>query len=223
MDMEARMTSQPPRGRRALMRAGIIQDQVQVERRVGFAVQALQKLHEFFRPLACVTFANDDPVEDAQRREQRRGAVPPIIVRLALRQARLQRQQRPRAIQRLNVRLGVTQNTTALSGGFRYKPTTSRSFSTKRGSFENLKRSTRCGCRRCCRQILRTIASLTPCARASCRLIQCVALGGRVVSVALTMAAIFSDGTGRRPGGRDASVNNAAIPPDRYRFIHRYT
>src|SRR5262249_53582417 len=32
------------------------------------------------------------------------------------------------------------------SGGFRYKPTMSRTFSTNWGSLENLKFSTRCGC-----------------------------------------------------------------------------
>src|SRR6476646_6160380 len=39
-----------------------------------------------------------------------------------------------------------THSTIARSGGFRYKPTTSRTFSTNCGSLENLKFSTRCGC-----------------------------------------------------------------------------
>jgi hypothetical protein len=37
--------------------------------------------------------------------------------------------------------------TIAFSGGFRYRPTTSTSFSSKRGSLESLNVSTRCGCR----------------------------------------------------------------------------
>ena len=37
------------------------------------------------------------------------------------------------------------QSTIAFSGGFRYRPTTSTSFSSKRGSFESLNVSTRCG------------------------------------------------------------------------------
>ena len=55
-----------------------------------------------------------------------------------------------------------TQKTTALSGGLRYTPTISRSFSTNRGSFENLNRSTRCGWSRCCRQILRIVGIADP-------------------------------------------------------------
>ena len=40
-----------------------------------------------------------------------------------------------------------TQSTSALSGGLRYSPTTSRSFSMKNGSVDSLKLSLRCGCR----------------------------------------------------------------------------
>src|SRR5215469_8779750 len=50
-----------------------------------------------------------------------------------------------------------THRTTARSGGFRYKPTMSRTFSTNCGSLENLKFSTRCGCSPKARQI-RTMA-----------------------------------------------------------------
>jgi hypothetical protein len=39
-----------------------------------------------------------------------------------------------------------THNTKALSGGFRYSPTASCSFSMKNGSVDSLKLSLRCGC-----------------------------------------------------------------------------
>jgi len=57
------------------------------------------------------------------------------------------------------------------------------------------------------------IARLTV-AETARRRILAVLLALTVVSVALTMAAIFSRGTGARPGGRDASVNNAGTPPE---------
>src|SRR3972149_5159428 len=87
-----------------------------------------------------------------------------------------------------------THRTTALSGGFRYTPTTSVSFSTNRLSFESLNVSMRCGCNPCASQIRETVALLTPMASAIVRVDQCVASGGVVCSVASTIALIFSAG-----------------------------
>ena len=84
-----------------------------------------------------------------------------------------------------------THNTSAFSGGFMYKPTTSRTFSTKRGSRLNLNVSTRCGCSRCAFQIRWTVVSLTPCASAIKRVLQWVACGGFVRSVACTMSSFL--------------------------------
>src|SRR5512146_2025620 len=53
-------------------------------------------------------------------------------------------------------------STTAFSGGFRYSPTTSTSFSSNRGSVDNLNVSTRCGCSPRARQTRCTVSRLTP-------------------------------------------------------------
>src|SRR6266498_4324708 len=55
-----------------------------------------------------------------------------------------------------------THSTTALSGGFRYSPTTSVSFSRNRLSLETLKVRTRWGWSPAASQIRPTVAGLTP-------------------------------------------------------------
>src|SRR5215471_19220703 len=71
-----------------------------------------------------------------------------------------------------------THNTMARSGGFRYRPTISRTFSTNCGSLENLKFSTRCGCNPNACQI-RTIAFCDrPVSAAISRVLQCVLFFG---------------------------------------------
>ncbi len=92
--------------------------------------------------------------------------------------------------------------TTAFSGGFRYRPTTSTSFSSNRLSFDSLKVFTRCGASPRADQIRCTVAGLTPCALAMVRHDQCVSPGGLSRRVACTIAATFSaliDGLRPRP------------------------
>ncbi len=83
-------------------------------------------------------------------------------------------------------------NTIAFSGGFRYRPTTSTSFSSKRMSLESLKVLTLCGLSPRADQIRCTVAGETPCAFASDRQLQCVSPLGFVWSVACTIASTFS-------------------------------
>src|SRR3972149_9663755 len=113
-----------------------------------------------------------------------------------------------------------THNTTALSGGFRYTPTTSVNFSTKRLSFESLNPSTRCGCNPCASQMRDTVALLTPIALAIVRVDQCVASFGVVCRVASTICLTFSAGRERelRPCG--ASSDNPGGPCSRNRSAH---
>jgi transposase InsO family protein len=66
------------------------------------------------------------------------------------------------------------QTTTALSGGAKYKPTTSRILVSSSGSVENLNVSTRQGCSFHLRQILATVAKEIPRWSPSSRADQCV-------------------------------------------------
>jgi hypothetical protein len=113
------------------------------------------------------------------------------------------------------------ESTTALSGGFKYNPTTSRILVSNWGSVENLNVSRRHGCSPHLRQILLTHTCEMPSWSASSRLDQCVTPsfsdGGS--SVASTTAT--SSTCAGRPGlGRSA---NPSSPPSRYRFFQPIT
>src|SRR5450759_2406987 len=71
------------------------------------------------------------------------------------------------------------QSTTACSGGLRWRPTTSISFSSNRGSLDSLNVFTRCGLRPRPDQIRCTVAGLTSLAFAIDRQLQCVSPSGR--------------------------------------------
>src|SRR5271168_2257238 len=93
-------------------------------------------------------------------------------------------------------------NTIALSGGFRYNPTTSTSLSSNFGSLDTLNVSIRCGCNPRSDQMRCTVAGLTPTRLAIVRHDQCVCPGGVVVLVNLTIWATVSsviDGLRPRP------------------------
>src|SRR4051794_41502617 len=93
-------------------------------------------------------------------------------------------------------------NTIALSGGSRYKPTTSISFSVNRGSLLILNVSIRCGFKPSSDQTRCTVAGLTPTRAAIVRHDQCVAPAEVVLVVSSTISAILSspiDGLRPRP------------------------
>ena len=93
--------------------------------------------------------------------------------------------------------------TIAFSGGLRYRPTTSTSFSSKRGSPESLNVSTRCGCNPRADQIRCTVAGDTPARSAIVRQLQCVSPGGVSCKVKRTISSTFTggiDGLRPRPG-----------------------
>ncbi len=77
------------------------------QRRVGLGVEAFEEQHTLARALSGVALAITTPVDQAQRGIQRRGAVPRVVVGLSLGQARLQRQDWARAVERLNVGLFI--------------------------------------------------------------------------------------------------------------------
>ena len=71
----------------------------------GVPIDRRQEREEFRVGVARLTPLDHVPLEDVQRREERGRAVPLIIMRLARRQSRPQRQDRLRAIQGLNLAL----------------------------------------------------------------------------------------------------------------------
>src|SRR4051794_28292037 len=114
-------------------------------------------------------------------------------------------------------------STIALSGGSRYKPTTSISFSLNRGSLLILNVSTRCGFKPSSDQTRCTVAGLTPTRAAIVRTNQCVAPCGVVLVVSSTISAIVSsliDGLRPRPfldlppAGEPVGVERSPPGPD---------
>src|SRR5664280_3779746 len=91
-------------------------------------------------------------------------------------------------------------NITTFSAGFKYKPTTSISFSSNRGSLDSLNVLTRCGFRPRPDQIRGTVAGETPTALAIDRQLQCVSPEGFSCCVRRTISSICAAVTpGLRP------------------------
>ena len=98
-----------------------------------------------------------------------------------------------------------TQSTSARSGGSRYSPTTSRTFSTNSGSLDSFHESCLCGANPNARQTRETIDWLNPRCSAIDRVDQCVASGGVLSNVVVINALICSSPTTRGRPGRGSS------------------
>jgi hypothetical protein len=99
-----------------------------------------------------------------------------------------------------------TLRTTARSGGLRYNPTTSRTFSTKYGSVDSLNASCRWGRRPNARQIRLTAVWDRPVALAMPRVLQWVAAAGLDSSVRVTTSSTWASVMVRGGPGRGSSV-----------------
>ena len=156
--MKSRMAHEPPSHARRFVRPVVVEDQMHVEIRGHAGVDRLEELQELLAPMPAMTLADDLARRDIQRGKQRGCAMAAIVVRPALGRAERHRQHRCGAVQAWIWLFSSTLNTNARSGGARYKPTMSRTFSTKSGSRESLNVSLRCGCRPNARQMRPTVA-----------------------------------------------------------------
>ncbi len=116
-----------------------------------------------------------------------------------------------------------TESTMACAGGSRWSPTTSRSFSTRRGSFESLNCRTRCGCRPCARQMRRIELTLMPAAFAIMAAVQWVVSAGGSVSVSATTRSATSGPSGGTRDGRVLSRGRPSTPSVMDRACQRQT
>ena len=103
-----------------------------------------------------------------------------------------------------------THSTRARSGGARWRPTMSRTFSAESGSVESLKLSARCGRRPEARQARPTVAADGPEASATVRRLHCVPPSGRSASVRSGSAATRSSSVRRGAPGRGSSSSPSA-------------
>jgi hypothetical protein len=81
MQMNARMASNPGVNARLLEGPIIIHDQVQVQLGRGLSVDLLEKANKLLMPLLRHAVPDDRTIEGTMNREQRSGAVTPVIVR----------------------------------------------------------------------------------------------------------------------------------------------
>jgi hypothetical protein len=103
-----------------------------------------------------------------------------------------------------------THKTRAWSGGSRYSPTTSRSFSMNQGSVDSLKLRVRWGCRPKSWKKRWTALFETPVSAAMARTVQCVPACGFVVSVLVSRAATASSSIVRGRPLRSSSYKPAS-------------
>ena len=112
-----------------------------------------------------------------------------------------------------------THSTTAWSGGFRYSPTMSRTFSMKNGSLDSLKVRCRCGCTPNRSNQRPTVLLETPQRSDIERTVQWVAFGGGDRSAALMTSATRSSSWVRGRPGRSSSCSPSK-PRSRKRLRH---
>ena len=105
--MKPRMAVQPGFHAGMFVRPVVVDDQMQIEAGRGLGVDSLEEPDELLMPMARHAVADDLAVEHAERREQRRRAVALVVVGLRPAAARLHRQARLRAVQRLDLALLV--------------------------------------------------------------------------------------------------------------------
>ena len=105
----------------------------------------------------------------------------------------------------------MTHRTNARSGGFRYSPTTSLTFSMKKGSDDNLKVSVRWGCNPKARQMRLTVLWLSPLRWAMDRVLQWVASRGAVSSVSVITRSTSSSVTARGRPLRGSSDSPSSL------------
>lgn len=105
VDVKPRMPGEPVLDQRGLVRAVVVHDQMHVEhcRRVG--IDSAQELQQLAAAVAPMRLADDLSGRNVERREQRRRAVAFIVVGAPLGDARRQRQDGLRAVQRLDLAL----------------------------------------------------------------------------------------------------------------------
>src|SRR5208283_2005521 len=150
--MEAGMAQQPALNRGGFVGAVVVEDQVQFQLAGHCRVNGFKKAFEFGGAMAPVKLADYGAGLGVERGEQIDGAVTHVISAAALGLAGTHRQQQWLRSSAWIWVFSSTHNTNARSGGLRYKPAMSRTFSKNSGSLESLKLSTRCGCRANARQ-----------------------------------------------------------------------
>src|SRR5665213_1008853 len=143
------MSCQPLLDVWVFVRRVVVKNEVNVELCLHILIDMLKKSNDLFIAMPRQALTDNAAVKHVDGSKQRRRSVAPIIVRLTLRNARLHRQDRSRAIESLDLRFFVNAEHQRLTRWIHIEADTSRTFLAKLGSVENLNDSKRYGCRRC--------------------------------------------------------------------------
>jgi hypothetical protein len=190
VQFNAGMLGQPGPHDRVLVGGVVVADHVQLAAWIGPG-DLLEEGQELLVTVAWGAPVDNAPGRDLQRSEQRRGAVPGVVVGALLGPIQPDSADRLGAFQAWIWDFSSTQSTTARAGGCRYSPTTSWTLAASCGSVENLKVSARHGLIPYSRQTRAMVSRLTPSSPASSRVDQWVipSRGGGGLSVTLRISA----------------------------------
>jgi hypothetical protein len=119
MQVIAGVSSEPGSDRRCLVGGVIVEHQVDVEIGWHGLFDRGQEPAEFDGAVALVATADDPAGGDVKNREQRGRAVALVVMTASLDLSRSHRQQRLRAVERLNLDFSSTHKTRAWAGGLR--------------------------------------------------------------------------------------------------------
>ena len=146
VDVEARAFGEPVSDQRRFVGAVVVHDDVHVETARHLRIDQIEKFAELRRSMSLMKLRDDLAGLRIERGEQGRGAVALVVVRPALDLARLHRQQRLRAVERLNLRLLIDAEDRRVRGRIQIQPDDVPHFLDSSGSFDSLNVSLRCGC-----------------------------------------------------------------------------
>src|SRR3989441_5571675 len=107
MDMKARASQQPALDQRRLVRAVVVEDEMNFQLLRDVEVDGVEELAKLDSAVTTVMLGDDLATLHVERGKQRRGTAPYVVMRPPFDLAGLQRQDRLRAIQRLNLGLLV--------------------------------------------------------------------------------------------------------------------
>src|SRR5215213_8386191 len=205
VEVEPAVAQQPSLHLRGLVGGQVVQDDVDGQLVGHLAVDLVQEGDEVVLVMAGANIGDDGAPSDIERGEQVDGPVALVVMAGPLRGGGQHGQRGGGAVQRLIWGFASTANTAAASGGFMYRPTRSRIFSTRSGSGDTLKLSCCHGLSPKARQISATVVLEIPCLAARPHVDQWVASGGADSSASTTTASMAASAIVRSAPGRGAS------------------
>ena len=183
---------QPPLDLGVLVRRVVVQDQVDVQLRRHLPVDQAQERQELLVAVPLPAQSEHLSGGDVQGGEQRRRAVPDVVVGVAFGVAEAHRQRRLGAVERLNLRLFVHAQDHRVVGRVEVQADDVAHLLDENGSADSLKVCARCGLtpKRASQRCTVLLERASACPRV--RVLQCVAASGGPCNARLITAATLS-------------------------------